>query len=168
MSNLLTCMRAYILCTHIHLYTDRFVRIHIKVPGAGDHRSRKDIITCTRVYIVSMREISTVTDQIWRYRDRQTTEAVTDARVYNVLVALDTLSPHCSVPGTIPYISTPSSIYCSVPGHNIVHQYFIIYILLCRHKLSANSNTESSIDAFSIRTQCRGSSCSLHGTRYIH
>jgi hypothetical protein len=84
------------------------------------------------VYTESLcEEISTVTDQIWRYRERQTTEAVTDARVYNVLVALDTLSPHCSVPGTIPYISTLSSIYCSVPGHNIVHQYFIIYLLLC-------------------------------------
>ena len=125
-------MRAYILCTHIHLYTDRFVRIHIKVPGAGDHRSRKDIITCTRVYIVSMREISTVTDQIWRYRDRQTTEAVTDARVYNVLVALVTLSPHCSVPGTLPYISTLYPQFLArYPGYNIVHQYFIINLLLC-------------------------------------
>lgn len=48
------CVHTY--CVHIlHVYTDRFVRIHIKVPGAGDHRSRRDILTCTRVDIVSFR-----------------------------------------------------------------------------------------------------------------
>jgi len=29
-SKILTCMRAYILCIHILMYTDRFVRIHIE------------------------------------------------------------------------------------------------------------------------------------------